>query len=289
MRCTLSWGQPYMRLLGSAIVFLAAGAAVVVAGWQSTSRGTVALAQTADASPITHIVLIIKENHSFDNLFGRFPGVNGRTYAMRGTQKHKMRVTPDLLKKDINHTGPAGDRAIDNGAMDAFWEAKGAIQGGKDMADSQYKPVQMKQYWSYAATYGVADQFFSTHPGGSFPNHLVLISGQTAGVDDSPNRHGPPDSWGCDSNPKATVPVTTNGVRSLKFPCFNISTVADEANAAGVSWRYYAAPMGNEGYLWSAYDAISQIRRSAQWTTNVLPVNNFVTDAAAGSCHLSPG
>ena len=28
-------------------------------------------------SPIEHMVIIVKENHSFDNYFGTFPGVNG--------------------------------------------------------------------------------------------------------------------------------------------------------------------------------------------------------------------
>ena len=28
-------------------------------------------------NPIEHVVIIVKENHSFDNYFGSFPGVNG--------------------------------------------------------------------------------------------------------------------------------------------------------------------------------------------------------------------
>ncbi len=28
-------------------------------------------------NPIEHVVIIIKENHSFDNYFGTFPGANG--------------------------------------------------------------------------------------------------------------------------------------------------------------------------------------------------------------------
>jgi phospholipase C len=31
----------------------------------------------AGAGPIAHVVLIIKENHAFDNYFGTFPGANG--------------------------------------------------------------------------------------------------------------------------------------------------------------------------------------------------------------------
>ena len=28
-------------------------------------------------NPIDHVVIIVKENHTFDNYFGSFPGVNG--------------------------------------------------------------------------------------------------------------------------------------------------------------------------------------------------------------------
>ena len=30
-------------------------------------------------NPIEHVVIIVKENHSFDNYFGTFPGANGTT------------------------------------------------------------------------------------------------------------------------------------------------------------------------------------------------------------------
>ncbi len=33
------------------------------------------------SNPIQHVVLIIKENHCFDNYFGTFPGANGATLS----------------------------------------------------------------------------------------------------------------------------------------------------------------------------------------------------------------
>src|SRR6267142_2298338 len=32
-------------------------------------------------NPIDHVVIIVKENHSFDNYFGTFPGANGANLA----------------------------------------------------------------------------------------------------------------------------------------------------------------------------------------------------------------
>src|SRR5437868_2535660 len=39
-------------------------------------------AHASGSTPIQHIVFIIKENHSFDNYFGRFPGAHGATTGL---------------------------------------------------------------------------------------------------------------------------------------------------------------------------------------------------------------
>ena len=33
---------------------------------------------------VKHVVIIVKENHTFDNYFGRFPGVNGAQFPQAG-------------------------------------------------------------------------------------------------------------------------------------------------------------------------------------------------------------
>ncbi len=129
---------------------------------------------------IKHIIIIVKENHSFDNLFGRLHGVNGATTAMVGQKKVKLSVTPDRLTRDIYHSGNNGMKAVDGGKMNGFATQRDAIQKGKDVADSQYTQRQIPDYFRYASTYAIADRFFSTILGPSFPNHLVLVAGQSA-------------------------------------------------------------------------------------------------------------
>src|SRR5436305_2109420 len=56
-------------------------------------------------SPIKHIVFIIKEDRTFDNLFGTFPGANGTTsYQTADGKSHTLGHTPldipDSLTKD---------------------------------------------------------------------------------------------------------------------------------------------------------------------------------------------
>src|SRR5436190_12178054 len=65
-----------------------------------------------DQSPLgklNHIVVIYEENHSFDNLYGAWEGVNGRANA---DALHTKQVAQDgstfacLLQNDVNLTSP---------------------------------------------------------------------------------------------------------------------------------------------------------------------------------------
>src|SRR5579871_5897894 len=69
--------------------------------------------------PIKHIVIIDKENHSFDNMFGRFPGADGAQTARTSSgQTVDLIRTPDHTLLDIAHAGDAAAYAVDAGRMD---------------------------------------------------------------------------------------------------------------------------------------------------------------------------
>jgi phospholipase C len=60
-------------------------------------------------SRINHIVVIYQENHSFDNLYGRWEGVNGLRHAPRArtVQVNQAGVPYQcLLQNDVNLTSP---------------------------------------------------------------------------------------------------------------------------------------------------------------------------------------
>ena len=148
--------------------------------------------------PIKHVVFLIKENHSFDNLFGRFPGADGATYATEGNQRVKLGLTPDSLMLDIDHQRMAVITATNQGLMNDFYKLNGAIQFGHDYADSNFDEAEIPNYWSYASHFALADHFFSTIMGPSFPNHLATIAAQSGGAVDNP--YGQTNhSWGCDA------------------------------------------------------------------------------------------
>ncbi len=45
---------------------------------------------------------------------------------------------------------------------------------------------------------------------------------------------------------------------------------------------HYAPQAGQQGYIFSTFDAIRHIRQGPQWPTNVLPWTQFKSDVAAG-------
>src|SRR5579863_5367378 len=93
-------------------------------------------------SPIKHVVVIMEENHTFDNLFGTFPGVNGITEPQ----------APNPLSSDLDHTGPAELAAMNGGKMDKF----------QDRGKVQYQQADIPTFWAYAQQFGLSDNFFSS-------------------------------------------------------------------------------------------------------------------------------
>lgn len=233
--------------------------------------------------PIKHIIIIDKENHSFDNMFGRFPGADGTSLAMTSTGRRiSLTHTPDHTLLDIGHAGEAAVLAVDNGRMDRFDLLPGAIQNGQIVADSQYQQSDIPNYWKYASTFTLDDHLFATIMGPSFPNHLVSVASTSGDTVDNP-RGQLVHAWGCDAGKQSVVSgIRPNGVRFLTHPCFNFQALPDLLQSAGISWKYYAPPQYASGYVWSTLDAIRHIRYSPLWTTHVVNDNTFVSDVKSG-------
>lgn len=238
----------------------------------STSR-----AHAATVSPISHIVIFYKENRSFDSMFGAFPGANGAT-----TYKDKQGVTHPLghetlaLAHDVCHTYQCAKAAEDGGKMDGFSSA----------GEVQFQQSDIPNYWQYASTFTLADDNFSQVEANTFSNHLFSIAGTDNNVDALPVKSdgSTTNQWGCDAPSGTTVEErASNGVTRKVYPCFGFTTLGDRLNGAGISWKYYAqTTKGASGYQFSTYDAIKQIRTTAQWTAHVVPYTRFATDAASG-------
>jgi len=244
------------------------------------------------ATPIKHVVFVIKENRTFDNMFGLFPDANGVTVGVDQGESRVLTPAVDRLEMDIRHCYDCALQAWNEGKMDGFATIS---ETADEYAYTQYQPGALPNYWHWASSYVLGDNFFASAQGPSFPNHLYTIAAQSGGthenvyqdIDELRERHretGLFKAWGCDSMEDGfAVVVDSEGVEKKVPPCFDFLTEGDLLSEAEIPWAYYAATQYQNGYLWSAYDAIRHVRQNeAYWQTHIFPVDGFVEQARAG-------
>ncbi len=153
-------------------------------------------------NPIKHVVLIIQENRTPDNLFHAlltYPGVIPGRYdlassglALVNGQDQVIQLTsaPLGLDYDLSHSHVAFESMWDNGAMDG---ANLIVDNcGPHATDCTnhgigqflgYRYVQASDidpYLQMATQYGWANYMFQTNQGPSFAAHQILFSGTSA-------------------------------------------------------------------------------------------------------------
>ena len=234
-----------------------------------------------DVTALTHFVFIVKENRTFDNYFGTYPGADGATSGTISTgQVIPLAQAADLLTRDFGHDWLSAVTAVDGGKMDRFDLIKQAMPpfacsiNNDYLCYTQFTQQDIPNYFSYAQHFVLSDRTFSSIQAESFPNHLYTVAAQAGGVITNP---GIP---GCDAPPETLVTVIDDqGKITKQYPCFTFPTLADTLQAAGISWKYYA----DGETIWNPLDAIDSIRNSSLWTTNVVPSSQFAVDAASGN------
>jgi phospholipase C len=235
---------------------------------------------------IGHVVIVVQENRSFDNLFHGYPGAD--TVNAGRTHTRTVALRPEALgaEYDLGHEHYAAQSDVDAGKMDGFGSnpvmpRKG---GPPPPSDPEYVYVPERQvapYWEMAHRSVLADRFFGELDG-SYVSHQFLIAGQAGDAINVPLEI----PWGCDSKSNNRIPiVNAQGEKTkLVYPCFEYSTLGDELDDRGIAWRYYAPAIGASGYIWSAYDAIGHIRLTSLWSQHVSsPETQFLADVASGT------
>jgi phospholipase C len=242
--------------------------------------------------PIQHVIVLIQENRSFDNLFATYPGADGGKSGVSSNGTTVKLVSGVLNSQGAGHNHAAFLTEYDGGKMDGFDRVR-LTGSGKVAGTYLYRyvdPRQIVPYWTLAHRYALADHMFTTQSSGSFTAHQDLIAGATRinpreSIIDFPSKA----PFGCDAPPHTVTSLITNDGRILRaqgpFPCFRYVTLRDRLDAAGVSWKYYVpAQSCCGGAIWNAFDAIEAVRRGTEWTSNVsMPETNVLTDAGASA------
>jgi phospholipase C len=234
------------------------------------SRPYPSLAAGTDTIPaIEHIVVLMLENHSYDNLFGMLGrgdgfrlGADGQPTAANpyadGLIQHAFHMpTTCQLSGQPSQTWYAGHTAYDDGAMDGF------VRTPVDLGSSQTSGGVAMGYWtgddlpftySLAQTFGVGDRWFCSLLGQTFPNRRYLIAGTSAGMTDDA------------------------GVSDLSLVVPAAGTIFNLLDKYKISWENYVAtyPLGATPELFPVNDAIPE-------TGHHKALSDFFTDAAAGT------
>lgn len=250
---------------------------------------------------IQHVIVIVQENRTVDNLFNGFPGANtARSGKNSAGETVYLRAVPLAAPYDIGHKHEDWLAEYNGGQMNGFnldsvkcYSNKSGHCPPAELAPYHYVPRhEVKQYWTLAQRYVFADNTFETSQGPSFPAHQYLVSG-TSTIDNdarlraasNANYPGKRHEGGCDSAEGTRVDVINQDGNWGKpiFPCFGRTSIMDRMNAAGVTWRYYQA-RGGHGQ-WNAPDAIKSIRFSKSYRNVIWPSHKFLDDVARG--HLA--
>jgi phospholipase C len=273
----------------------------------ATAQGTQSLTQVELArQKIKHIVFLIKENRTFDTLFGTFPGADGATRGMTCSGAVAPLVPASDTTPDVGHQFINGVIVINGGKMDCFDKHP---KGQYDLHGYvQYDQSQIPNYWAYAQNFQLADRFFSSMYGPTAEEHLWIMAGSadgfTAGEEES-NQVGTGDgreycddpaerAWsfkqGTDSHDPAIMELENQGnVAAIqrqwveRWPCIRdprFRTLPDEMAERGVSWKEYRGwntwlqpPLRRVGHDWANPIIRNRIKTPGQ----------FLADARTGN------
>jgi phospholipase C len=246
----------------------------------------------SSSSKIQHIVIIVQENRSFNNLFYGFPGAKTVKYGYN-TNGEKITLQPIGLETtwDIEHQ-LGGFLAACNGTgsypgtdcqMNGFDNEYVGCGGSCPNANPPYSYVphsETKPYFFMGKHYVLADQMYASNlDASSFISHQYIIAGQASSAVNYPS-----GAWGCEGSGDQISTITSERQYGSNIPmCFNNNTLGAEMDTAGLSWAYYASSVYGDGGIWSAYQNIAPIYHGPDWSNDVIsPQTNFFSDVSNG-------
>ena len=271
---------------------------------------------------LQHVIFIIQENHSFDNYFGAFPGVNGLGNApvccswnindrfSKIVQPFHLNVTqpvyivgdelpPGVSDPDdfdlpqSNSTTPFHLPSESVQDLSHAWRIAhlayndGRMDGfvtaeGSSVTMGYYDATDIPYYYDYASNYVIDDNFFSSEMGPSLPNHLYIVSGANGPVT-STHPTGP---WIDSSGHVIDNPPSSFTGQWEPGISFTWATMAQELTLANVSWTWYN---GRDHYdptfadIWDVLPVFSYFQNNVNvLNQHVEPTTSFASDVQNG-------
>ena len=217
---------------------------------------TRAAGEPSAALPFDHLVVVMQENHSFDNYLGMLPlrgqpAADGFDFNASGAPVNSNPYQDGyvVVKRAGSHCQPGNitqswkstHLEMDGGRMDGFARVSTDQMVYWDEADLPF-------YYSLAKTFCVGDRWFCSAPCQTYPNRRFLLAGTAFGL------------------------ISTDTSKVFQDP--PNGTIVDRLDAHGVSWRDYFTVVPATGVIASIPE---------KHPANLAPIAQFYTDCAAGT------
>jgi phospholipase C len=185
----------------------------------------------ANLAGIDHIVVLMMENRSFDQMLGYLDDGRNEVDGLRGAKPNRfegttytpMRLTRTRMPKSLDppHDAASIAEQINGGAMDGFVRSFAQATDGAnaDMVMGYFTYQELPVYDYLAHAFCVCDRWFSSVPGATWPNRLYALAGQSV-----PGRES-----------------LFDGGTFFDLPTF-VRRLPDQSAATG--WRWYSSDPG---------------------------------------------
>ncbi len=176
--------------------------------------------QAETATPIQHLVVVMQQNHTFDNYFGTYPDANGFppdtcmpiSLSNPGSMDCVAPFSIDSYPiEDLSHSSATFKQQYQNGKMNGFIEALTRLNQDGTLAMGYYGEEGVPSYWNLADQFVLFDNYFSSAHTGSITNRMFSVSG------------GPGGEF--------------NRIPEKGFG--DIPTIFDKLQERGITWKYY--------------------------------------------------
>ncbi|PVD49604.1 acid phosphatase [Terrimonas sp.] len=313
-----------------------------------SSCGTSKKAQRQEVSfdegirQINHVVVVYMENRSFDNLYGEFKGANGIKNAQKGNfvqvdengNPYKylpeiprnnsfpvnlpnklfnidQYVTSDKKTPDVTHRFFHNQLQINGGKMDRF----AAYNDSKGLAMGYYTTKKLPLY-PIAKKYTLCDNFFQSVFGGSYFNHVYMISAAVPVWPDAPpsliaklDENGKmikdgivtPDGYVINHVFSRNKPYPPKSDTTKLVPSQTMPTIGDKLSEKGISWAWYsegwddavAEKKNNFAYNHEPFLYFAGYAEGTEGRKHMRDQNDFLKAANEGTlpsvCFVKPG
>jgi phospholipase C len=214
------------------------------------------------STPIQHLIVVMQQNHTFDNYFGTYPGANGipANTCMPVSLSDKQNtscISPYDMGSypvtDLSHSESTFSLQYQDGKMTGFVDALTKLNQDGKLTMGYFDDHDIPFYWNLADQYVLFDNYFTSAHTGSIMNRMFSITGQPGSED---NR------------------IPANGFG-------DIPTIFDRLQERGISWKYYIRDY-NPAFNYRALKELDYLPPQIQWVP-LLSFDRFLDDPELSS------